>query len=154
MINFDHYQNSKDILDNNTIYDDGDTFKISYDFNNKKFDISMKYFLKDEILFGYIHYEVTNNNFDDDSSYLVGYVIERYVISKYDRIRCTFIFYTDDDTPKYHYYSTFGLNHISFFDDRVSIASKKYTFYMVSNHNYSTTEINDQPLIDFLDTEL
>ena len=154
MINFDHYQNSKDILDNYPIFDDEDTFKISYEFNNKSFIINMKYFFKDEILFGYVHYNVTDNNYDNDSSYLVGYIIERYIITKYDRIRCTFIFYTDDDTPTYHYYPTLGLNHISFFDTTVDIESKKYTYYIVSNHNFSTTTVNFQPIIDFMDTEL
>jgi hypothetical protein len=154
MINFDHYQNAKDILDNYPIYDDGDTFKITYEFNGKSFTINMKYFFKDEILFGFIHYDVPDNNYDDDSSYLVGYIIERYVITKCGNIRCTFTFYTDDDIPKYHYYPTFGLNHISFFDTTVDIKSTKYSYYMASNHNFSTTMINFQPLIDFLDNEI
>lgn len=156
MINFSHYQNSKDILENNPIYDDGDTFKISYEFNGKSFIINMKYFFKDGRIFGFINFKEINDEYDKDSSYLVGYIIERYLYMKYkSKYQAgTFIFYTDYIISEFHHSATCGFNQISYFDTSTDITSKKYNFYIISNSNHIEWSYNVEQLIQFLDNEL
>ena len=156
MINFAHYQNSKDVLENNTIYDDGDTFKISYEFNGKSFTINMKYFWDDGRFYGFVNFGEHTNNIDKDSSYLVGYIIERYInqLSNSDFPTVTIIFYTADNTPEYHKSATAGFDHVSFFNSNTDIQSTKYKFYIVSCHNHITPSWTTEQLIHFMDTQL
>jgi hypothetical protein len=154
---FEHCYNAKDILDTYPIYDDGDTCTISYEYNNKSFTINMKYFWgTDRRFYGFVNFFEQQNNLDEDSSYLVGYILERYInhISNTEYPPITVVFYTADNMPEYHKLATLGFNHIWFFNTRTNIKSNKYNFYIVSCFNNLQTSWDDKQLIHFLDNEI